>query len=245
MVSVREPTALIIGTTPSAASFLRRLLTQRDDVHVPEGPSSVDDLLAGRVGRYLARFDDWKGETTTVDEVDLLRHRARPAEAAGVVAATLPRTKLVVVLRAPWVRAGQAFEAHREAGRIDPDVTFWSYLNTIDHELDPLEVIAGGWYGALLAPYLRADLPVHVIIEEEFGQDPARVWFELLDYLGVGWGAHDAPPVLLRDAFSSARPWDREGGALSDDEEWHCRLLYQDQLGEIDDLLGRPVSSLW
>ena len=243
-LAVREPTAIIIGTVPSAAAWVRRALVSRPDVHQPAGGSSVAALTSGRLDTYLQAYADWAGQPVSLDSVDLLRHRARPAEMAVRLGELLPSTRLIAVLSAPWERAAQAFSQHRAAGRIDADVTFSSYLHGVDHGFDPLEVMCAGRYAELLAPFVEGPSPLLVLSEAELLTDPARTWMELLGFLGLHWEA-DATPRALERSTPEARPWSLPDPGVTDDDRWFCRRFYDSEPEALAQLLGRPIAEHW
>ena len=172
------PTFLIVGAQKSATRWLRLNLGLHPDVFTATREiaffSSAERFRLGPEW-YAAQFEGWQGEPIVGEATPAyMMYRQRPRRMAWRVSRFNPEMKLVAVLRNPIDRAYSGFVHHLKAGRLDPDTDMLEYVRSVRPRVDPLTIIAGGWYHASLKPYRRRfGNKLLVLLHDDVGEDPA------------------------------------------------------------------------
>lgn len=156
-----------------------------------------------RYHEYFARFDDrheiameaspgYLGEGRTV---------------APRIAALLPKTRFLFILREPAARFASSFRFHQERFNVPADLSLAGYFEacqayesgaTASVELEEwyLKVLNFGSYADRLAPYLDAFPREQILIKffDELGDDPVAFMTEVSDFLGISsapWSSYE------------------------------------------------------
>ena len=183
----RFPTFVFIGAQHTRIRWLRDHLDEHPDVAVTSDATRFFDRYFGRGlawykervaetvgargrGEYAPSYLDWRYGPRTAARID------------GV----LPDVRLLAVVCDPVERAFRAFERHQHAGRIPHGHDLIAYVGQVHPESDKHGVIAGGWYGRLLRPYVeRFGERLLIITEEELERHPDGCILRCLRHIGV------------------------------------------------------------
>lgn len=228
--SVNRPNFLVIGAQRAGTTLLHQLLATHPDVYVPFQRKELHYF-----DRYFERGDRWYSgyfpdehadrRYLAVGEVtpDYLAHPQAPDR----IHATLPRCRLIAILRDPVARAFSWYQYSRRNG--DERRPFERFLDE-----DPIAVEYGLYhkhlsrYWQLVPPH-----PLQVLIYEDLVADPLRAARALASFLGLPRPFPDPSALVAervnagvvprhRAAFATAR---RLGGCLMrHDVNWPSRL---------------------
>jgi hypothetical protein len=116
-------------------------------------------------------------------------------------------------------------------------------------EDDPLQLVAGGWYGASLAPYAeRFGERLRVFLNEDVRADAHGVYRRALEHVGVDPGFVPAGLSRVRfrnrtPRFSRYRSARGERRPLSTAERRALSEYFADDIAVLERLLGRDLSA--
>ena len=178
-----------------------------------------------------------------------MMYRQRPRRMARRVSRFNPEMRLVAVLRNPIDRAYSGFVHHLKAGRLDPDTDMLEYVRRVRPRVDPLTIIAGGWYHASLKPYRRRfGNKLLVLLHDDVGEDPAAVYDRALAHVGATPAS--GRPTWRRPATATCRR--RRAGCGPGDgyrplDRAQRRELYpyfRDDIAKLEEMIGRDLD-MW
>lgn len=241
------PSVVVIGAPVTAASWLRRLLSDRPEVFSPAGESTyfVHNMGAG-LGMYRSRFVGWSGEPVRLEfSPAYLLHRSRPSIVAARLHAAIPDLRVIAVVSNPMLRAHQAFLSQQRSGRVPEDVGFDDFISSTHHALDALEIVAAGRYDITLGPYVeRFGDRLRIVIEDELVREPLRIWRELIDFVEPGAFDRHPPGALLR-FDPDAPPWRTVAPPPDEATSERCRNLLSPGVEGMERLLGESAAKRW
>ncbi|MCU0269979.1 MAG: sulfotransferase [Acidimicrobiales bacterium] len=239
------PTFLVIGAQKSATRWLRLNLLAHPEVYL--APTELEffdhDDRFERLGPdwYRQQFADWDGAPIIGESTPgYLMWRRRPEVVAERIERTLPDVRLVALLRNPVDRAHSAMVHHITRERLRPDSSLVALARTRPADTDWLGLVAGGWYGASLEPYVRRfGERLLVLLHDDVGTDPAGVYAAVLRHLGAD--ATFVPPELDQVRFSNRAAAPRDVRPLSDADRRELHNYFVDDLRRLEDLLDRDL----
>jgi hypothetical protein len=188
--TIRNPDFLIIGAPKSGTTWLNRRLASHPEIAMPDDEVHFfSDHWDRGWPWYMTRLPvqhdgGMLGENSNSYLTD-------PAALSRIVSA-VPHAKLICLLRHPVERAYSSYGMQIDRGRATGEINLY---------LDPLHsprphILTNGEYGRMLKPYYDAfgAQQIHVAFFDEITADPARLYANVLDFLGV---ASDYVPANL------------------------------------------------
>lgn len=183
------PTFLIIGAQKSATRWLRMNLDAHPEIYAAQGEPSFfntkrffsgieeyADLFSGGEGLHI------RGEATP----GYMMWRKDPLLVPCRIRGTIPTVRLIALLRDPVERAYSAFLHHQQRARIGQHISFLEYVRSVDPERDRLKIIAGGWYGASLEPFLALfGDSLLILLQTEVAECPDVVYRRASQHVGA------------------------------------------------------------
>jgi hypothetical protein len=253
-VAAPLPRFLIIGAQKSATRWLRLNLAEHPEVYAPTFEVSFFNHPT-RYKRgadwYRAAFDGWAGEPIVGEATPgyMMWHH-KPRAVARRIHRVVPDVRLFAILRNPVDRAYSAFIHHMRRGRIPQDADFLEHVRSIPPEKDRLGLITGGWYAASLRPYVRRFRDqLHVFLQDDAVDAPARLYGEALRHIGVGDGSF-VPTELDEVRFSRKAPKtsryaDKKAGKreLSHEERAELFQWFERDVASLEKMIGRDLSA--
>jgi hypothetical protein len=247
------PTFLIVGAQESATRWLRLNLGLHPDVFTATRElaffSSAERFRLGAEW-YGAQFEGWQGEPIVGEATPAyMMYRQRPRRMAWRVSRFNPEMKLVAVLRNPIDRAYSGFVHHLKAGRLDPDTDLLEYVRSVRPRVDPLTIIAGGWYHASLKPYRRRfGTKLLVLLHDDVGEDPAAVYDRTLAHIGATPGFRSPDLETARDSNLPPKTSGRGSGdgyrPLDREQRRELYPYFRDDIAKLEEMIGRDLD-MW
>lgn len=241
------PTFLIIGAQKSATRWLRVNLGKHPDVFTADRELMFFNK-PGRVRRiglegYRAQFAGWDGEPVVGEATpSYMIWRHKPGDVARRIDRCLPDVRLIAILRNPVDRADSALSHHIRRQRLPARAKLVKQVKRRRPEKDNFGLIAGGWYGESLRPYVRRfGSRLLVLLYDDLQRDPFFVYRRALAHIGAEptFRPEELQSVVFGNRTSSAEP------TLTIDER---RFLYQTYFAQdvrrLQRLIGRNLS-MW
>jgi uncharacterized protein (TIGR03086 family) len=213
------PTFIIIGAQKSGTRWLRTNLGKHRDIYTApvetqffHSPERFEIL---GLGWYRAQFADWAGERIVGEATPgYMMWRHRPRLVAERMKETVPRARLIALLRNPIDRALSAMVHFIRQEQLPPDARLLDLVQQTPPEDDPRCLISGGWYAASLKPYreLFGD-QLLVLLHDDLADEPQRVYNRALMHIGAPLDF--VPPDLGEVVFSNQRNGSDEHAEVS------------------------------
>lgn len=201
------PTFVIIGAQKSATRWLRSNMAQHPEVYAaPREIHFFNNRYKLGLEWYKSNFDQASFATAIGEATPgYMMWRHSPPTVACRMHSVIPEAKLLAILRNPIDRAISAFIHHKKRGRIDKSLDFMTYIKSTNHLTDPRGIIAGGWYGSSLFPFLEVfGDNVLILLNEHVASHPQAVYDAALRHCDVG--SPCTPSSLFDVMFSNRQP---------------------------------------
>lgn len=263
------PEFLVIGAQKCGTTWLHQCLARHPGITMPTGKDGgffcyEATRTEAAIAEYAAQFaagmeqGNRRGESTAAyfwtasgSEWDCKPEgfeRSIPARVRETLGA---ETRLLLCLRNPVERAVSAWFHHVRQGDLDPDTPLLDagrFMGLIDM----------GFYARHLRNWLQAFPRENfciLILEDDIARMPAATIRRVYRFLavqetfrppGLGTPAY-AGPYRLRTQDGIRGPANRDRGQLRVHDATLEQLtrIYRDDVGELEDLLGRNVRRLW
>lgn len=240
------PTFLIIGAQKSATRWLRTNLGEHPEIYT--APVEVqffhDDRRFHDLGPdwYRSQFVGWDGEAIVGEATPAyMMWRHEPTVVASRIKQVLPDAQLIAILRNPVDRAYSAMLHHKRRGRIPSDASLLELVRSNAPEADQFGLVAGGWYGRSLRPYVkRFGDQLLILLHDDIGGDASGIYARAVAHVGAAAGFE--PAELAQVRFSNVKEGASE--TLSTDERAELYDYFVDDLQILERLTGLDVS-LW
>jgi hypothetical protein len=243
------PTFLVIGAQKSATRWLRSNLAEHPDVWAVEWEVSYfdsDRRYALGPDFYRSQLAGWAGEPLVGESTPgYLMARNHPAVVAKRIAETVPDARLIAVLRDPVDRAQSALIHHIRYGRLRPSTDLLTYVRAHPDDGDPLGVVAGGRYAASLEPFVATfGDQLLVLLHDEIGTDPARVFARALAHVGgeAGFVPSGLAEVRFSNRSATGEPVAGES-AISSEQRAELFGYFRDDVARLSDLLSLDLGA--
>jgi hypothetical protein len=208
------PRFVIIGAQKSATRWLRKNLGEHPDIFTPRSEVHFWNV-ENRVKKlgldwYLEQFAGWDGEPIVGEATPgYMIWRHHPDRVAPRMKQLAPDTRLIALLRNPIDRASSAMVHHIRRGRLPADSRLVDVVRErLPPEKDRLCLVAGGWYGASLEPFVESFGDALLVLwQEDIATDPTGVYDAALRHVGAAPGFR--PPDLSKVVFSNR---EQDGG---------------------------------
>ena len=202
-----------------------------------------------RLASYRAEFAGHNGQRAIGEATpSYMMPNLNPHAMATRIRATLPRVKLIALLRNPVDRSLSAMHHHINKGRLAPGTRLLDYVQEVDPRDDPLQLIAGSWYATSLKPYIEIFGLDRLLVlrQDEALTSPQDVYARTLRFLELY--PTFAPSSLARVRFSNQsklRQWRRllTHDDLSAAERDSLFDYFADDVAELETLLGLELTS--
>jgi hypothetical protein len=167
--------------------------------------------------------------------------RHRPKQVAPRIKQTIPDVKLIALLRNPIDRAQSAMVHHMKHGRIPPDARLLDIVSRQPPEREWMGLIAGGWYGQSLAPYVAAfGDQLLVLKHDDVKKDPVGIYRRALEHIGA---SPDFVPQELQEVVFSNQQGRTEGPApLTEDERLELWEYVRSDMRRLEKLIDFDTS---
>lgn len=189
------PNFLIIGVQKAGSSWLAHNLRQHPDILMPKSEiyffNKKENFSQGTIW-YEKYFTKVKGEKLVGEKTP--GYISQP-DACLRIYQTLPKVKLIAILRNPVKRAISAINHHRRRGRIPPLLDINTLLlgilsgenKYLTQELSYQFIARGKYYSQLKTyyDYFRNDQILVLTLEEDIVKQPALTLKKVCDFLGV------------------------------------------------------------
>jgi len=238
------PTFLIIGAQKSATRWLRLNLGAHPSVYA--APTELAFFnnrkryeSLGADG-YAAMFDDAQGQPVVGEATPgYMMWKHHPDRVAGRIHEVIPDVRLLALLRNPIDRAQSAMVHHMHTGKLPPDSRLIDLVTARRPRVDPLALIAGGWYAASLAPYFdRFGDRLLVLLHDDVVDDPGPVYANAVRHIGAEPGFVPEGLGELRHSLGSDRI-----GAPTQSERRALYKYFRDDVARLADMLDRDLSA--
>lgn len=231
------PTFVVIGAQNSSR-WLRSMLEQDPDIYVAPGEPSffaLPERYAQGLDVYRSAFSGWDGEPAIGDvSPAYLMPGYDPAAVARHIDESLPGIRLVAVLRDPVERLRVAYANSVVRGRIDPEMDLIDYVRSISPKDDPLQLVAAGWYGATLGPYVeRFGDRLLVLLADDIAEDPTGSYVAVRRHVSVP----DSPPA----GFDVSAVFQDRLAPCHDVELAVLATYYKDDIRQLERLLNQSL----
>lgn len=251
--SGRMPNFFIAGAARCGTTSMWDYLKQHPDIFLPEAfrvkePSFFCDSYGIKSrAKYRALFRD-AGEQKMVGEASGPYLTA--PEAPARIKAEIPGARFIIMLRNPAVRAFSLFKWLRDNG-YESCLDFPEALRLETLRMSDPSFQAGCpqyyynylyFHSGLYAGQIRRFFDVfgraqiQVVIFEEFIVDPARHVRDAYEFLGVDHAFR--PKIEVHNAS-------RDSTTLDPALRGELLGRYAEDIGQLEQLLGRPLRSLW
>jgi hypothetical protein len=245
------PNFLIVGAQKAGTRWLRHNLAQHPEVYAAsEEVWYFDHHFDRGVDWYRRQFPGWSGEPLVGESTPGYMFWANdPGRNAHRIDEQLPGVRLFAVLRDPAERAYSAFVHLMARGRVPARADLLEHVAAYAPEDDPLQLVAGGWYAASLAPFVeRFGDRLRVFLTDDVRADARAVYRSALEHLGADPGF--APSELAAVRYSNPVPrLSRYRGRrgvrrpLTGSERRALYPYFADDVARLERLLGRDLSA--
>jgi hypothetical protein len=240
------PTFLIIGAQKSATRWLRSNLGLHPDIYTVSRELSFFGSPKRFQGLgtdwYREQFADWGGAPIIGEATPgYMMYRHRPRQVAPRIHETIPDVKLIAILRNPIDRAQSAMVHHMKHGRIPPDARLLDVVSRQPPEREWMGLIAGGWYGQSLAPYVSIfGDSLLVLKHDDVKTDPVGVYRRALEHVGA---SPDFVPDELQEVVFSNQEGRTEGPPpLTFEERLEMWEYFRNDMRRLEKLLDFDIS---
>ena len=242
------PTFLIIGAQKSATRWLRTNLGFHPEVFAASEEIAFFNYPR-RVKRrgpswYREQFRGWSGEPHVGEATPgYMIWRHHPEQVAATVQEIVPDVRLLAILRNPVDRAYSAMIHQIRRKRLPADANLLELVRETPPETEWFGLVAGGWYGASLAPYVeRFGDQLKVLLHDDIKTDAAGLYQEALVHVGLtdGFVPEGLTEVRYSNRTSVAAKKQRQ---LSEEERVALWEYFADDVARLQDLLGRDLSA--
>lgn len=211
------PNFVIIGAQKSATRWLRLNLGQHPRVFTaPTELEYFNHNWNKGPAWYHEKFADAGGANAIGEATPgYMMWNEEPARQAARIDGFLPKSRVFAILRNPIDRGYSAFIHFLKGGRFSPDASFMEHVRSVPPQDDPSCIVAGGWYGACLEPYVeRFGERLMVIQQDDVNVDPVGVYRKALRHIGVApdFVAPNLRKVRFSNTAPESSPYNEDGG---------------------------------
>jgi hypothetical protein len=193
---------------------------------------------------YRAMFRGWRGEPIVGEATPgYMIWRHRPMVVAERLREGLPDVRPIAILRNPIDRAQSAMLHHVRRGRIAPGYRLLDIVNARRPAAeDWFCLVAGGWYGASLKPYVeRFGDRLLVLLHDDVVTEPAATYTAALRHVGAR--TDFTPDDVSRVVFSGRSRKTRSAEYdLTSDDRVALWKFFRDDVERLAEMLDLDLS---
>ena len=241
------PTFVIIGAQKSATRWLRinlghhpEIFTARSEMHFWNNGHRVEKL---GIEWYAEQFEGWSGEPIVGEATPgYMFWRHHPELVAKRIKDHHPDVKVIAILRNPVDRAQSALMHQIRRQRIPAGTRLVDFVRACGApESEYFCLVAGGWYGASLAPFLEQfGDQLLVLFHDDVVASPARPFRAALQHVGAD--PDFAPPELSRVVFSNQLGRAGRKNQLTTADRVEMWEYFRQDVAQLEQMLGVDLS---